>query len=403
MAKSKSFFGLRRGSTKSMTFQVLNGAQITKDRVSDVKNPRTRSQMVQRMIMTTAGAAYQHMREICDHSFEGVSYGQRSYSRFMQLNTKMLVDDVRGDEGQCSYNPYGDASLYPSPFHISSGSLKYNQAIATFEKYSQDIAVKLPYTATGEGDVWAHNIIKSWGIELGDILTFPFIYNIDNSRAYKFAFIRLKYRKEVDEEFDANTFQSYFEVESSLETLSIFAEDTSLVINVKSAEIISDEIYGTAILSRKSNNRWLRSNAQIIFPGATIHDPSWQEALATYPVGSDYILNGAAIKGSGIKGDTISITPVGYVQEGSDITLKCSRPLMREDFELGRVSVKLSIFGQDVISNTWLISNSDFALMVYVPGPGRISAMQASTAEFDKEEYTFRAIQNLTIIEAWLN
>ena len=48
MAKSKSFFGLRRGSTKSLTFQVLDGVQITKDRVSEVKNPRSVSQMKQR-------------------------------------------------------------------------------------------------------------------------------------------------------------------------------------------------------------------------------------------------------------------------------------------------------------------------------------------------------------------
>ena len=32
MAKSPNFFGLRRGSTKSQTFSVVDGNQITKDR-----------------------------------------------------------------------------------------------------------------------------------------------------------------------------------------------------------------------------------------------------------------------------------------------------------------------------------------------------------------------------------
>ena len=41
MAQSKGFFGRRKGSTKSLTFSVLDGKQITKDRVYDVKNPRT--------------------------------------------------------------------------------------------------------------------------------------------------------------------------------------------------------------------------------------------------------------------------------------------------------------------------------------------------------------------------
>lgn len=44
MAQSKGFFGLRKGSTKSLTFSVLDGKQITKDRVYDVKThaPRHR-------------------------------------------------------------------------------------------------------------------------------------------------------------------------------------------------------------------------------------------------------------------------------------------------------------------------------------------------------------------------
>ena len=38
MAKSSGYFGLRRGSTKSHTFSVLNGKQITKDRVEGGNN-----------------------------------------------------------------------------------------------------------------------------------------------------------------------------------------------------------------------------------------------------------------------------------------------------------------------------------------------------------------------------
>ena len=49
MAKSKSFFGLRTGSTKSLTFQVYRGEQITKDRVYRVSNPRTTRQIEQRL------------------------------------------------------------------------------------------------------------------------------------------------------------------------------------------------------------------------------------------------------------------------------------------------------------------------------------------------------------------
>ena len=41
MAKSANYFGLRTGSTKSHTFSVVDGKQITKDRVEGGKDPRT--------------------------------------------------------------------------------------------------------------------------------------------------------------------------------------------------------------------------------------------------------------------------------------------------------------------------------------------------------------------------
>ena len=73
MAKSDGFFGLRRGSTKSLTFAVNEGVQITKDRVTDVRNPRTEAQMLQRMCLATAGKFYSEGREIFDHSVENVT------------------------------------------------------------------------------------------------------------------------------------------------------------------------------------------------------------------------------------------------------------------------------------------------------------------------------------------
>ena len=86
MAQSKSFFGLRTGSTKTLTFQVLNGKQITKDRVYNVKNPQTLAQMQQRAIMATVVTAYSSMKEICDHSFQGFEVGSKTMGEFLKTN-----------------------------------------------------------------------------------------------------------------------------------------------------------------------------------------------------------------------------------------------------------------------------------------------------------------------------
>ena len=73
MAKSPSFFGLRTGSTKTLTFQILNGKQITKDRVYNVRNPQTSSQMIQRVVFATVTKAAEKMLPIIGISQQGVA------------------------------------------------------------------------------------------------------------------------------------------------------------------------------------------------------------------------------------------------------------------------------------------------------------------------------------------
>lgn len=86
MARSKSFFGLRRGSTKSHTYSILNGQQITKDRVQSVSNPKTQKQQFQRAIMATVMAAYSEMKAIEDHAFQGKKKGSENQREFMSRN-----------------------------------------------------------------------------------------------------------------------------------------------------------------------------------------------------------------------------------------------------------------------------------------------------------------------------
>jgi len=86
MAKSKSFFGLRTGSTKSLTFQVYRGQQITKDRVTRVANPRTTLQMEQRSKLPIAASARSALKGLVDHSWEGVPYGEQSLRTFSSKN-----------------------------------------------------------------------------------------------------------------------------------------------------------------------------------------------------------------------------------------------------------------------------------------------------------------------------
>ena len=117
MAKSKSFFGLRSGSTKSLTFQVYRGQQITKDRVYRVSNPRTDAQMTQRALIPIVAAARSALKGLVDHSFEGIAYGEASLREFSKQNLRAGALSVT------SYSPNGVSNAGFADLIVSNGSI----------------------------------------------------------------------------------------------------------------------------------------------------------------------------------------------------------------------------------------------------------------------------------------
>ena len=132
MAKSKSFFGLRTGSTKSLTFQVYRGQQITKDRVYRVSNPRTDGQMMQRALIPIVAAARSALKGLVDHSFEGVPYGEASLKEFSKLNLRAGALSVT------SYSPNGVSNPGFADLIVSNGSIivPYNITYRFYEDHN---------------------------------------------------------------------------------------------------------------------------------------------------------------------------------------------------------------------------------------------------------------------------
>lgn len=104
MAKSNSFFGLRRGSTKSLTFQILNGKQITKDRVTSVRNPKSNGQIMQRMKMTAVQIFARYFRTYIERGQQGVSYGTKSYQKW--LSEALKTPNLFAAKGQTNLMPW---------------------------------------------------------------------------------------------------------------------------------------------------------------------------------------------------------------------------------------------------------------------------------------------------------
>ena len=294
MAKSKSFFGLRTGSTKSLTFQVNQGKQITKDRVSIVKNPRSLAQMQQRLLMATVSAAYASMKQIVDHSFEGVSYGQATMSEFIKENLKAIRKDFLAEGGKFGYNLYQNRDLHAGNYIMAKGSASdLNAAIISATPGSSAQVLLIGAVGTGTAAPTASEFASQLGIAIGEMATICLLVgdvNGDGDYADRFTFVRIKMEKGGDVALTTANLSEYFTVESP-DALSFAIAQTGVTINVA---INGDgmNVATCAIHSVQSDGVWKRNNASFELPLTWDIQPTAEEAIASYPVGESYVLNG---------------------------------------------------------------------------------------------------------------
>lgn len=295
MAQSNSFFGLRRGSTKTLTFSVYNGKQVTKDRVTGVKNPRSSMQMKQRAIMATALHGYSALKEICDHSFEGVTYGQKSMNYFVSENARML----RSAAPNVNLSTFKGIAV-SNAYIIAKGSLGEVALLTVEDSGSKYFSVNIkPVSAS---TTFADFMANFGATQIGDMVTIVNLVDNPGSDASIY-FIRLNLT-------EGNKSKIVGSAESDGEILSMLKEGTDFETNIdnfssadfglswKGSSLFIGQGALTSspvsqslgiIVSRKSDTGWLRSPSKMI----NLFDKfNYTESLASYPENGEKILNG---------------------------------------------------------------------------------------------------------------
>ena len=323
MAQSKGFFGLRKGSTKSLTFSTLDGKQITKDRVYDVKNPRTESQMRQRMLMTTVGAAYKMLKSIADHSFEGYSSGMQCMRQFNSRNLNRFKQAAAA-KGSVAFNEYKDGDINPLPFILASGSLP--GFIFSFDGES-----KLQIVSEKENADFAtaEGIYAALGVQRNDLITFCTVIGEGSTsngvytyKAERFNIVRLYCDKSgaVSKPADAFTIST----NNDQASISMSTAANALTIKTGAAD------FGAVIQSRKNDSGWLRSDAVMIVAEDVISGVKTANQLATYPVGTELILNNGPMANQGDPGAAEAkpgVSPLSYsIASGSTAQIGINNP-----------------------------------------------------------------------------
>ena len=323
MAQSKGFFGLRKGSTKSLTFSTLDGKQITKDRVYDVKNPRTESQMRQRMLMTTVGAAYKMLKSIADHSFEGYSSGMQCMRQFNSRNLNRFKQAAAA-KGSVAFNEYKDGDINPLPFILASGSLP-----GFSFKFDAESNLEIVGEKENADFATAEGIYAALGVQRNDLITFCTVIGEGGStngvytyKAERFNIVRLYCDKSgaVTKPADA------FTISTNNDQASIAMSTAANAITIKTGK--AD--FGAVIQSRKNDNGWLRSDAVMIVDETVISGVKTANQLATYPVGTELILNNGPMANQGDAGAAEAkpgVSPLTYtVPNGGTKQIGISNP-----------------------------------------------------------------------------
>ena len=287
MAKSIGYFGLRRGSTKSHTFSVVGGKQITKDRVEGGKNPRTLGQMRQRCIAATCTQAYSAMKSICDHSFEGFSAGNDCMNEFKNLNMSLLRQSVQYDNGFFGFNKWGEKGMMRGAYILSNGTLA--SPLPNLAMLSVDVANRQGVIDIAYGQNLS-DIIDEFNMrQFGDIVTVCVAYPKQDG-SYGFGALRFTYKQgeDVEHSFDFDACGDITAASFSYAAGKITA--TFRTDHNWDENATADLVYLAAIASQKRNGKWYRSKAQFDVQDAT---PSYDEAIATYPVGQERFMNGS--------------------------------------------------------------------------------------------------------------
>lgn len=309
MSKGNLFLGMARGSVGDVTFTRANGQQIARARNRSPRNPQTVLQQAQRVIMSTNVSAYSLMREICDHSFEGVEGAAKNQQRFLSRNNTMLRDrvatylntsDAEIIRNAQAWNYAAKGSVYTelNPYILSEGTLSLTFPGMILSDGAAYLRLASP--ANVEEPTY-EDIADMLGLSQGDQLTICWITgptttsqgDIDRAIAlgvagkiYSFNYARIildpqdgdmshkfgiggTYSSQVNNVRDLNVEALEIEgnrVDESSVNFYITSPPSHLELPIDEGVVDIDIVGWALIASRWNGSKWLRSSSAIQIP-----------------------------------------------------------------------------------------------------------------------------------------
>lgn len=267
--------------------------QVVRSLAEQVSNPRTTSQMANRMVMSTVMQAAKYFHDLIDHSFDGTPVGQPSISKFISLNYAELK------KGTGMYNEYQQKGIMLNRYVLSKGTLQYNENIFWGQCTNDDSTAFGKWgicITNGKGQITVGELreIIGGGAEDGYVTCI----NLYGNNSHPAGYVRYRVNPALADNqnvFDANydPIENLFVTEGNGGYVDCIVDSSAnegrkLQIFLSTGDA-NQKDFGGAIWSKKINGSWKHSSCQLAEGEVT---SNYDEALATYPVGSEQFLNG---------------------------------------------------------------------------------------------------------------
>ena len=295
-------------------YKGRGGKRLARIRQTEVKNPKTDGQIIQRMILSTASKAYGRMKSIVDHSWQGVSYGGISQSYFLKKameRIRKFVADSMAKFPSSITDPLQWVGL-ARPDRLAEAGYGLQISEGTIP------SVPATYAEVGEGDekdtvldhfgnliagvaddnpATTRNVLDAIGAKAGDQITAVAI--LANGLFVKSRYVikadatdeQLNSGWPLDEDAEGGAFDP---------TETIVSNDVMIVPDKNKLKVksnTSDVKAASIIISRKDGNTWQRSTQYLMPVGdVSVVDSIiklWQLGTTEIATENPYYLNNA--------------------------------------------------------------------------------------------------------------
>ena len=153
-------------------YKGKRGRRFIRERVTDISNPRSEAQNIQRMILATTAVSMAHFAEVGRSSIEGKEFGSPSLAYLRSEWMRMLRTSPTLVGNGYSYAFKGDTQFVPNPYLLSKGTLSPVGVHVAPLTQDGDVSIDVPAGFDPETAVFSDLFPN---VQLGHQLTFFFV------------------------------------------------------------------------------------------------------------------------------------------------------------------------------------------------------------------------------------